>query len=93
MLMTRIVYLTFTSLTLALNLTALWSVLGGSAKVASVVPAALVINAVTWPLALMIAYRVGQVTGVEYFRKVRAKLVAMRRAGKRTAHERSFIDR
>ncbi|WP_414463627.1 hypothetical protein [Hyphomicrobium sp. DY-1] len=61
----------FTLIILAINIAALWGVFRGSGEIAPVVPAALIINSVCWPLALVVAYRVGQVTGVEYFRKAR----------------------
>jgi hypothetical protein len=38
------------------------------------VTATLIINLISWPPAIVIAYRVGLVTGVEYFRKARAKV-------------------
>jgi hypothetical protein len=73
MLMTRLVYLSFTLLILAINGAALWTALNGIQSASAIVPGALIINAVMWPLALVIAYRIGQVTGVEYLRKIKAK--------------------
>ena len=78
MLMTRIVYLSFTLVVLVLNCAALLAVRNSPHEIDAIVPAALLIDAMAWPLALVIAYRIGQVTGVEYFRQVRAKLAAMR---------------
>ena len=57
MLMTRIVYLSFTLIVLVLNFTALWAVRNNPHEIDAIVPAALLINAVAWPLALVIAYR------------------------------------
>jgi hypothetical protein len=76
MLMTRFAYLCFTVLIFALNGVALWAVYRAAQPVDAIIPAALILNLVSWPLALIVAYRVGQVTGQEYFRKVRAKLAA-----------------
>jgi hypothetical protein len=73
MLMTRLVYLSFTLLILAINGAALWTALTSSQSASAIVPSALIINAVMWPLALVVAYRIGQVTGVEYLRKINAK--------------------
>jgi hypothetical protein len=78
MLMTRVVYLSFIVLLFVINGIALWTLFTDSHEVAAVVPAALIINTIAWPIALIIAYRIGQVTGVEYFRKVRARLAALR---------------
>ena len=78
MLMTRIVYLSFTLVVLALNCAALLAVRNSPHEIDAIVPATLLINALAWPLALVIAYRIGQVTGVEYFRQVRAKIATIR---------------
>ena len=83
MLMTRLLYLIFTLILVALNAAAFWALPGGSVEVNRVVPAALIINAVAWPLALVVTYRIGQVTGVEYLRNVRAR-VAARKAARAT---------
>jgi hypothetical protein len=84
MLMTRLVYLSVMLIILAVNGAALWAMLNGTHEVDAIVPAALIFNIVTWPLALVVAYRIGQVTGVEYFRQIRAKMAAAR-ASRRTA--------
>jgi hypothetical protein len=73
MLMTRVLYFTFTLIFVLLNGAALWSVLNSIQETNVLVPTALIVNAVTWPLALVVTYRIGQVTGVEYLRKRRAK--------------------
>jgi len=73
MLMTRLVYLSFTLLILAINGAALWTALTSTQSASAIVPGALIINAVIWPLALVVAYRVGRVTGVEYLRKIKTK--------------------
>lgn len=87
MLMTRLTYLLTTLILLALNGVALWAVLRGEQPIDAIVPAALIINLFAWPVALVVAYRVGQVTGVEYFRKVRTKIAALR-AARGAAHSR-----
>jgi hypothetical protein len=46
---------------------------GSPVEVIRIVPAALVINALAWPLALVVTYRIGQVTGVEYLHSIRAR--------------------
>lgn len=76
MLMTRILYVTLTLVMLALNGAALWALPEQTGS--PIVQTALVVNAVTWPIALMVAYRIGQVTGVAYLRKRRAALSAAR---------------
>lgn len=78
MLMTRVIYLTFVLVFGALNSAALWALSGSAQTVNPIVPAALIINTLMWPIALVVAYRIGQVTGVEYFRKVRARASALR---------------
>ena len=75
MLMTRFVYLCATVLLVGLNGAALWAV-SRSGLTDTIVPATLVMNLICWPLALIVAYRVGQVTGQEYFRKVKTRLAA-----------------
>ncbi len=76
MLMTRLVYLSFTLIILAINGAALWAVMANVQSTSAIVPSALILNIVMWPLALVVAYRVGQVTGVEYLRKAKAKTSA-----------------
>lgn len=71
MLMTRFVYLCATVFLLALNIAALLAVMHATQPSPAIVPGTLILNAVAWPLGLVVAYRVGQVTGVEYLRKVR----------------------
>jgi hypothetical protein len=78
MLMTRWLYISLTVFLVGLNIAALWALTGDTPEVNQLVPAALIINAISWPLALAIAYRVGQVTGVEYLRRRRAKSAALR---------------
>lgn len=80
MLMTRLLYLVFTLILVVLNAAALWALPGSPIEVNRVVPAALIINALAWPLVLVIAYRIGQVTGVEYLRSLRAKAAAKKAA-------------
>lgn len=58
MLMTRIVYVTVCSLLVLTNGAALIEAGGGR----SFVTAALIANLLLWPLALVVAYRVGQAT-------------------------------
>jgi hypothetical protein len=69
--MTRILYLILTSVVLALNGAALWDLSSSAQGVSAIVPAALIVNAIALPVALAIAYRIGQLTGVEYLRRVR----------------------
>ena len=76
MLMTRFAYLCATVIIIVLNGAAVVALYRSSAPVDTFVAATLIINLVSWPLAIVIAYRVGQVTGVEYFRKARAKVAA-----------------
>jgi hypothetical protein len=78
--MTRILYLVFTLTLMVLNAAALWALYGGPVGVNRIVPAALIINALAWPLALAITYRIGQVTGVEYLHSVRARAAAKKAA-------------
>jgi hypothetical protein len=78
MLMTRLIYAIFTMLLVALNAVALWVVSSDAHNMNPIVPTTLVINAVAWPLALVITYRIGQVTGVEYLRKIRTRTAAIR---------------
>jgi len=87
MLMTRILYLIFTILVLALNGAALWALSPSAQGVSAIVPAALIVNAIAWPVALLVTYRIGQLTGVEYLRKVRARRAALKVSrDKRHAH-------
>jgi hypothetical protein len=83
MLMTRMLYLAFTAILVALNAAALWALSDSPVEMNRVVPAALIINALAWPLALVITYRIGQVTGVEYLHSVRARAAA-RKASRAT---------
>jgi hypothetical protein len=83
MLMTRLLYLIFTVILVGLNAAAFLALPVSSVEVNRVVPAALIINALAWPLALVITYRIGQVTGIEYLRSVRAR-VAARKAARAT---------
>ncbi len=78
MMMTRVIYLTFVVVFVLLNGAALWALAGSSQSVSSIVPAALIINTLMWPITLVVAYRIGQVTGVEYLRKVKARAAAFR---------------
>lgn len=78
MLMTRVIYLSFTLIFIAINGAALWAFQNRQQAGDIVVPAVLIINALTWPVALFVAYRVGQVTGVEYIRKMREKIAGVR---------------
>jgi hypothetical protein len=73
MLKTRMFYASFTVFLVALNTTALWVASSDTHETNKIVPMALIINAVAWPLALVITYRIGQATGFEYLRKIRAK--------------------
>lgn len=63
MLKTRFLLLSSSILIFILNGIALWHVLSTEPPLSPIVGAALIVNAVTWPLALTLAYRVGQVTG------------------------------
>ena len=76
MLMTRLLFFTFTLIIIVLNGAALWTLSSNAQKIEAIVPTALIVSAVISPLALMIAYRIGQVTGVEYLRKMRAEVRA-----------------
>ncbi len=78
MLMTRILYTSFLLFLLVLNGSALWWLAGTPQPVAGIVPAALIVNVVAWPLALVIAYRTGQFTSAEHWRKMRSKMGAGR---------------
>lgn len=77
MLMTRFAYLCFMILVLSLNGAALWAVFHAGQPIEAIVPGALIVNLASWPLAVIIAYRIGQVTGQEYLRKARAKVSAV----------------
>jgi hypothetical protein len=72
MLMTRFVYLCATVFVLAFNIAALISVARAAQPSQAIVSGALILNSVAWPLGLIVAYRVGQITGVEFWRKGRA---------------------
>lgn len=63
MMKTRFLLVSSSGLILALNGLALWHVVRAEPPISPIVGAALVVNAVTWPLALALAYRIGQVTG------------------------------
>lgn len=67
MLMTRFLYLASSLLVLFLNGAALWYALSHDPAPARIEVAALVVNAVIWPLAIVIAYRIGQATGRLHF--------------------------
>lgn len=69
MLMTRFLLIISTVLILAFNGLALWHVLGAEPRLSPVVAAALVVTAVAWPLALVMAYRIGQATDRIAFHK------------------------
>jgi hypothetical protein len=85
--MTRILYLILTSVVLTLNGAALWALSPSAQGVSAIVPAALIVNAIAWPVALAITYRIGQLTGVEYLRRVRA-----RRAAKKASCDKRHVD-
>ncbi len=78
MLMTRILYASFLLFLFVLNGSALWWLASTPQPVAGIVPAALIVNVVAWPLALVIAYRTGQFTNEEHRRRMRAKMGAGR---------------
>ena len=82
MLMTRLLYLALTVFLVGLNAAALVALSADAHDVSRIVPVALVVNAFTWPLALIVTYRIGQVTGLELLRKMRARAAA--RASKLT---------
>lgn len=69
MLMTRILFLAMSALMLVLDAAALWSISGAKESVGSVVPTALIVNAIALPAVMVMAYRIGQITGVAHFRK------------------------
>jgi hypothetical protein len=73
MLMTRVLLLTSSLLVLALNAAALWGLLATYETPPRLAVAALIVTAVTWPMALIIAYRIGQATAAEARRKARAR--------------------
>jgi len=62
MLMSRIVYISVAGILMTLNAAALALLIGGDSASRSVIMAALIINLLLWPLALVIAYRIGQAT-------------------------------
>lgn len=72
MLMTRFLYLVSSLLIFVLNGAALWHILIHDPAPSRLAVAALVVNAVIWPLALPITYRIGQATGRLHDIKVRA---------------------
>jgi hypothetical protein len=55
-----------------LNTAAFWQLLSIAGPAPSLAGTALVVNAVTWPLALIVAYRIGQATDAEARRKAKA---------------------
>jgi hypothetical protein len=73
MLMTRFLFTVSTLLLCSLNVAGLWHLLSAAEPAPSLAAAALVVNAVTWPLALFAAYRIGQATNAEAHRKAQAK--------------------
>ena len=80
MLMTRVLYLTVTIFFLALNGAALWYLANGDQSADTLVRIALIVNTITWPVALLMTYRIGQLTSVEYLRSGSAKKAALRAA-------------
>jgi hypothetical protein len=91
MLMTRFAYLCFMVLILSLNGAALWAVFQAAPPIEAIVPAAFIVNLASWPLALIIAYRVGQVTGQEYLRKARTKDSAIHATGRVSEMRRAAV--
>jgi hypothetical protein len=73
MLMTRFLFTLSTLLVGSLNIAALWQVLSGYEPPPSLAVTALVVSAVSWPLALYAAYRIGQATDAEAHRKANAR--------------------
>jgi membrane protein YdbS with pleckstrin-like domain len=73
MLMTRFLFTVASLLLCSLNAAALWQLLSTYEQAPSLAAAALVVNAVIWPLALVVAYRIGQATDAEAHRKAKAK--------------------
>lgn len=73
MLMTRIVYIALSVIMLALNAAAYLALSDIAQGVSPIVRTALVVNALIWPLALVISYRIGQFTGVAYLRRRRSR--------------------
>ncbi|MGE3231209.1 MAG: hypothetical protein AB7J30_17390 [Hyphomicrobium sp.] len=61
--MTRFLFLASTLAIFALNGAALWYALIQDPGPSRLEVAALVVNAVAWPLAMAITYRIGQATG------------------------------
>jgi hypothetical protein len=68
---TRLSYLASTTLLLALNGTALWVLARSSQPQEPIVQAALIINLISWPLALVVAYRTGQATAHLYLQRMK----------------------
>jgi hypothetical protein len=73
MLTTRFLFAVSSLLICTLNVAALWQVLSSYEPVPSLAAAALVVNAVTWPLAILVAYRIGQAANAEARLKARSK--------------------
>lgn len=73
--MTRFLFTVASLLLCSLNAAALWQLLStyGPAPAPSLAAAALVVNAVIWPLALVVAYRIGQATDAVAHRKAKAR--------------------
>jgi cation transport ATPase len=71
MLMTRILYVSLMAILLALNGSAVWEASSAKPAMNATVFAALLVNIIAWPIALVVAYRVGQFTGVERLHKSR----------------------
>jgi hypothetical protein len=63
MLKARFLLASSSALILALNGFALWHVLRAEPPLSPIVGAALIVSAASWPLALALAYRIGQITG------------------------------
>lgn len=77
--MTRIAYISLNVVMLALNGAAYLALSDIEQGVSPIVKTALVVNA--WPLALVIAYRIGQVTGIAYLRRRRARKLRSKSVG------------
>lgn len=73
MLMSRFLFAASSLLICSLNGAALWQVLTTNEAPPSLAAAALVVNAVIWPLALVAAYRIGQAANAEARHKATAK--------------------
>lgn len=79
--MTRIAYISLSVVMLALNGAAYLALSDIEQGVSPIVKTALVVNALAWPLALVIAYRIGQVTGIAYLRRRRARKLRSKSVG------------